>query len=138
MPRSFPVRVLTPMGQVLATRATGLRVSAADGFVGVMAHHAPMVTELAIGSLVVTESEGERRHFAIVGGVMRVKRDEVLLLVEAAEEAEEIDVERARRALERARERLVHGDPAVSDISRAELALARARNRLRVAERGRP
>lgn len=134
MPESFPVRILTPMGEVARTRAVYLRVPARDGLLGVMAAHAPMVALLAVGPVRVTEPGGAERWFAATGGVLRVTPSETLLLVEAAEEAAAIDVERARLALERAQHRL-RGRPAGVDISRAELALARALNRLRVAER---
>ena len=133
MAGEFRLRVLTPMGEVLRARAQALRVSAWDGQLGVLGGHAPMVEQLAIGSTVVTESSGKKRWFATIAGVMHVKRDEVVLMVGAAEEADEIDVERAHKALERAQHRLAIREGEV-DISRAELALARAWNRLRVAE----
>ncbi|MBD3292381.1 MAG: ATP synthase F1 subunit epsilon [Armatimonadia bacterium] len=129
----FSLRILTPMGEALEARAIALRVSAWDGQLGVLAHHAPMVAQLAIGPAVVTEPDGEKRWFAAANGVLRVTGDEVLLLVQAAEEAEEIDVERAQEALERAEHRLATREDA-TDISRAELALARAANRLKVAQ----
>lgn len=133
MSKSFPVRILTPLGEVAHTAATYLRVPAADGLLGVMAGHAPLVAQIAIGPLRVTEPEGNDRWFATAAGVLRVTGEEALLLVEAAEEADTIDVERARRALERAQQRMRRRPPE-TDISRAELALARALNRLRVAE----
>ncbi len=133
MAGEFRLRVLTPMGEILRTRARSLCVTAWDGQLGVLGGHAPMVEKLEIGSTLVTESGGQRRWFATIAGVMRVKRGEVVLLVGAAEEAAEIDVERAHKALERARHRLVNREGEV-DISRAELALARASNRLKVFE----
>jgi F-type H+-transporting ATPase subunit epsilon len=133
MPKSFPVRILTPLGEVARMAATYLRVPTADGLLGVMAGHAPLVAQIAIGPLRVTEPEGNDRWFATATGVLRVTGEEALLLVEAAEEADTIDVERARRALERAQQRMRRRPPE-TDISRAELALARALNRLRVAE----
>lgn len=136
MASEFTLRVLTPMGEVLTTQARALRVTAWDGQTGVLARHAPMLTKLEIGVAVVTEAGGQKRWLATVGGVMRVKREEVLVLVTAAEEAAEIDVERAQKALERARQRLAARRGEV-DISRAELALARAANRLRVATHAR-
>lgn len=136
MASEFTLRVLTPMGEVLNTQARALRVTAWDGQTGVLARHAPMLTKLEIGVAVVTEAGGQKRWLATVGGVMRVKREEVLVLVTAAEEAAEIDVERAQKALERARQRLAARRGEV-DISRAELALARAANRLRVATHAR-
>ena len=133
MADDFRLKILTPMGEALSTRAQSLRVTAWDGQVGVLAHHAPIIEKLAIGSAMVTESDGRRRWFATVGGIMRVKDNQVVLLVGAAEEADQIDVERAQRALERARHRVTAREAEV-DISRAELALARAINRLRVAQ----
>jgi F-type H+-transporting ATPase subunit epsilon len=133
MPKSFPVRILTPLGEVARMAATYLRVPTADGLLGIMAGHAPLVAQIAIGPVRLTEPEGNNRWFATTTGVLRVTREEALLLVEAAEEAAAIDVERARRAFERAQYRLRRRPPE-TDISRAELALARALNRLRVAE----
>jgi F-type H+-transporting ATPase subunit epsilon len=129
----FRLRVITPMGEVLDTRAVAIRVPAWDGQLGVLAHHAAMIARLRIGSVVVTEPGGEKRWLATVQGMIRVNEDDVVLLVNAAEEAEDIDVERAERALERAEHRLAaRGDE--TDLSRAELALARATTRLKVAE----
>jgi len=129
----FKLRVLTPMGEVLNTRAVALQATAWDGQLGVLARHAPMVARLAVGATVVTEPDGAKRWLATVQGTLRVKKNEVVILVDAAEEAEDIDIERARRALERAEQRLATRQDE-TDISRAELALARATTRLRVSE----
>ena len=134
MPDGFKVRVLTPMGEVLDATASYLRAPAADGLLGVMARHAPMVAELVIGAIEVTDPADRARHFATSGGLLRVTRREALVLVDAAEEADAIDIDRARRALERAQHRLAATSGGGVDISRAELALARALNRLRVAQ----
>lgn len=122
------------METVLETEAVYLRAPAHDGLLGVMDDHAPMVAELQIGPVVVTEPSGNVRHFATVQGVMRVKDDEVVMLVAAAEEADRIDVERATRSLERAMDRLRTMPKEQMDIARAEMAVARAANRLKVAE----
>ncbi len=135
MPEGFRVRILTPMGEVLDTTARYVRAPAPDGLFGIMAGHAPMVAELTIGAIDVTDPAGARRLFAATRGVVRVTGREALVLVDAAEEADAIDIERARRALERARHRLAATAGAGVNISRAQLALARALNRLRVAER---
>jgi F-type H+-transporting ATPase subunit epsilon len=130
----FSLRVLTPMGEVLNTDAVALRVTACEGQLGVLAHHAPMVAGLRTGSAVVTEPGGNTRWLAAVEGVLRVTDGEAVILVNAAEEAEDIDVERAQRALQRAEQRLETRTDE-TDISRAELALARAATRLKVAGR---
>ncbi|MFP4248990.1 MAG: ATP synthase F1 subunit epsilon [Armatimonadota bacterium] len=133
-PSEFNLRVLTPMGEVLNTEAIAIRVTAWDGQLGVMARHAPMVARLRTGSAVVTEAGGNTRWLAAVQGIIRVTEDEVVMLVNAAEEAEDIDVERAQRALQRAQHRLSSREDE-TDISRAKLALARAATRLEVAGR---
>ncbi len=138
MPAALGVRILTPMGEVLDTRAMYLRVTAWNGLLGVMAGHAPMVAQLTIGALRLTGSGGDVRHFATTGGVLRVTRTSALVLVDAAEEADEIDVERAREALARAQHRLAEATAVSVDVARAELALARALNRLQVADQARP
>ncbi|MGM0493064.1 MAG: ATP synthase F1 subunit epsilon [Armatimonadota bacterium] len=130
----FNLRVLTPMGEVLDTEAVALRVTAWEGQLGVMARHAPMVARLRTGSAVVTEAGGKTRWLAAVEGIIRVTDNQVVMLVNAAEEAEDIDVERAQRALQRAQRRLSSREDE-TDISRAELALARAATRLNVAGR---
>jgi F-type H+-transporting ATPase subunit epsilon len=136
MARSLPLRIATPEQLLLEEQVLGLRASAVEGQLGVLAGHAPMIAELTIGELVVRPQSGEPRHFATTGGVLRVERDGATVLADAAEEAERIDVERARAALERAQQRL-RGPRATPgmDLLRAELALARALNRLRVATR---
>lgn len=134
MPGSFPTRILTPLGEVARTSAVYVRAEAADGLLGVMAGHAPMLVRLVVGAVRITQADGDQRWFATSGGVLRVTAEgEVLLLVEAAEEAPAIDVERAQQALTRAQHRLRERGAGV-DVVRAELALARALNRLRVAE----
>jgi len=135
MPDGFRVRMLTPMGEVLDATVSYVRAPASDGLFGIMAGHAPMVADLAVGATRVTDTDDATRYFATTNGVVRVTDDEVLVLVEAAEEADQIDIDRAHRAFERAQHRLASTSDAGVDISRAELALARALNRLRVAQR---
>jgi F-type H+-transporting ATPase subunit epsilon len=81
-------------------------------------------------------SNGKAEHFAVAEGFLEVSNDKISVLVDAAENAENIDVERARKALERARERLAkeRGSEDV-DFIRAEAALKRAISRLKVAEK---
>ena len=136
MPEAFALRIVTPEQSLLDERVLSVRAAAVDGQLGLLVRHAPMLAELVIGELIVRDPVGRARHFAMTGGVLRVERDGVTVLADAAEEAQQIDVERARMALERAQERLHRptGAPGV-DLTRAELALARALNRLKVAGR---
>ncbi len=136
MPEAFALRLATPEEVLLEAQVVSLRAPAVEGQLGVLAGHAPMVAELTVGELVVTEQSGSARYFSTTGGALRVERDGAMVMADAAEEADGIDVERARGALERARERLRRPSTAPDvDFLRAELALARALNRLEVAAR---
>jgi len=135
MPTAFAVKFATPLTTLFEGEAQSLRLPAADGRMGVLAGHAPMVAELVIGEVIITDSAGERHYFASTRGVARVEAEGVAVVAETAEPADAIDVERAHRALARARERLsAELKIADVDVTRAQLALARALNRLKVAE----
>jgi F-type H+-transporting ATPase subunit epsilon len=105
----------------------------ADGVMGILPHHAPLLTSLKFGELVVRKAGEEDLAFAIGGGFMEVQPDKVTVLADAAERAEEINVDRATAARDRAKERLEAGNLSMDEILKAELALQRAITRLKVA-----
>ena len=131
---AFAVSLLTPERQVYAGRLSSLVAPGRDGYLGVLAYHAPLVAELTVGKLSLVEESGGRRLFAVSGGVLEAGGNEVTILADAAESAEGIDVGRARAAERRAGERLTQGGEV--DVARAQAALQRALNRLRVAGQG--
>jgi len=92
-----------------------------------------MLAGLKAGEMKVADEAGQRFYFAVSGGFLEVLGDRVVVLADAAESPEEIDVERAAAALDRARERL-RARPGEYDSDRAEAALRRALNRLRIAQ----
>jgi len=104
-----------------------------EGQLGILPHHAPLMTMLQPGELVLRKG-GEEISMAITGGFLEVRPDRVILLADAAERVEEIDVARAEAAKRRAEERLKHPAAGV-DVTRAEMALRRAVTRLEVVER---
>ena len=106
-----------------------------EGQLGILPHHAPLMTMLQPGELLVKKG-GEELSMAISGGFLEVRADRVIILADAAERAESIDVERAEEAKRRAQQRLKEHAPGV-DTARAEAALRRAITRLGVAERRR-
>jgi len=106
-----------------------------EGQLGILPHHAPLLTALKLGELEV-KKDGEVTYMAIGGGFLEVLGDKVIVLADTAERAEEIDVARAEAAKRRAEERLRERRPEI-DVVRAEAALRRALLRLRVAERRR-
>jgi F-type H+-transporting ATPase subunit epsilon len=129
MPRPFGLTVMAPDHALFEGEVQGLIAPGIEGYLGVLAGHAPMVTELGPGVLTVVEVNGERRHYAVSAGFLEVRREEVAVLADAAEAAGEIDVERARAAEGRARGRLRSGTSDI-DATRAEAALRRALARL--------
>jgi F-type H+-transporting ATPase subunit epsilon len=108
----------------------------ADGELGVLPHHAPLLTSLKTGVLRVRRG-GQEEVFAIAGGFMEVQPDLVTILADAAEQAEEIDVARAEEARRRAEESLKSAPRDSEAFLRAEAALRRSNLRLNVARRRR-
>jgi len=108
-----------------------------EGELGILPHHVPLLTALAAGELRLRLGDDES-SFAIGGGCMEVQPDRVTILATAAEQADEIDIERAEAARERA-ERLLKEGPSSDPgrFKRIEAALRRSRVRLRVARRRR-
>lgn len=128
MSKTFQLRILTPERQVLETEVESVTLPGVEGELGVWAGHAPLLAALGPGLLRV----GRDRVFALSGGFAEVKPDAVVVLAETLEEPAAIDVERARRALARAEQRLAAGGPEV-DRERARAAQGRARARLKAA-----
>jgi len=106
-----------------------------QGELGILPHHAPLMTTLQPGELLVRKGD-EEYSLAISGGFLEVRPDRVIVLADAAERADEIDIARAEAAKERARDRISHPSAGV-DIANAEAALRRALTRIRVAEKRR-
>ena len=106
-----------------------------EGQLGILPHHAPLMTMLEPGELQVRKG-GEEFSLAVSGGFLEVRPDRVIVLADTAERAEEIDMARAEEAKRRAQERLSHRTPQV-DATRAEAALRRSLARLKVVEKRR-
>lgn len=133
MPATYELRVVTPDQVVFSGAVASLVAPGAEGYLGVLAHHAPLLTSLGVGPAKITLPGGEVVHMAVSGGFLEVSREEVVILADAAEFAEAIDIERAGAAQERARERLQARPPDI-DVDRARAALLRALTRLRVTQ----
>ena len=104
-----------------------------EGELGILPHHAPLLTALTYGELRVKRGD-EEESFAISGGFMEVRPDQVTVLADTAERAEEIDLARAEAARRRAEERLRARSQNDIDFARAEAALRRSITRIKVAE----
>jgi F-type H+-transporting ATPase subunit epsilon len=136
LPDSFELVVVTPERQVLRQTVAEVQLPGADGYLGILPGHAPLMTELGIGELSCHTAAGgeETAHLALIRGFAEVLPDRVTVLAEIAERAEEIDVSRAEAARQRA-EKLLAAQDANIDWDRASVALQRALIRIQVARK---
>jgi F-type H+-transporting ATPase subunit epsilon len=128
------LEIVTPERLVYSDVVDSVQLPGSEGELGVLPHHAPLVSMLGIGELRIRKGDAEE-SFAIVGGFLQVRPDKVVVMAETADMASEIDLEtaqEARREAERARET---GFSEGADLSAARAALQQALLRIRVAER---
>jgi F-type H+-transporting ATPase subunit epsilon len=129
---TFTLEVVTPTHLVVRETVSEAQVPARGGYIGVLPGHTPLLAEMGIGEL--SYHAGNRlQSCTAMGGFVEVLSDRVIVLVDSAERAEEIDVPRAQAARDRARKRLATPNDPTVDWKRAEEALARAEVRLQVA-----
>lgn len=131
---TLTLRVITPDRIVLDTPVSSVRLPGVDGDIGVLPRHAHMVAAVGVGPLRYVEGGTEKALF-VSEGFAEVRSNTLRVVCEAGERPEEIDVERAREAEKRARERM--GRPKATgvepvDVLRAETALRRALMRQQV------
>lgn len=136
MPKHFKVSIVTPEKTAFESDAVSVNLPGSEGYLGVWADHAPLVSALIPGVVTVREHErghaGDAKFLAVSGGFVEIAHNEVIVLCDTCEDAGEIDLDRARKALERARARLKAPEPGI-DIERARAAAERAEARLRAA-----
>jgi len=136
------LQIITPDREFDPVRAAYVVLPGEEGYLGVLPRHAQLMSSLQAGVLSYrTEAQDqsarsadrEKQFFAISGGFAEVNDNRVLVLADTAEPAEEIDVQRAQQALQRAEQRLQEGGADV-DTARARIALERAMARLRTVD----
>mgnify|MGYP001818841275 FL=1 len=133
---TYQLNIVTPEKSVFDGEVSSSTLPGESGYLGVWAHHAPMVAALIPGVLTVHEgaSESPTREWAIGGGFAQVAENKMILIVDSAEDSGEIDVARSEAALARAKEHLREAltDKSI-DAERAQAAKERAEARLKVA-----
>jgi F-type H+-transporting ATPase subunit epsilon len=132
--KTIKVSVVTPDGPVYESDVEMISTKAQSGELGILPGHIPMVAPLQIGSVRLKKG-GNTDFVAVTGGLLEVRHEQVTILAQAAETAEEIDLDRALKAKERAENRLNEVKQSNVDFKRAELALKRAVNRISVQKR---
>ncbi len=132
---TFRLEIVTAERLAFADDVNVLVAPGIEGQLGILPHHAPLMTMLQPGELLIRK-DNEEIYWAITGGFLEVRPDKVIILAAACEQADEIDLARAEVAKRRAEERLKQRVPDV-DYAAAEAALCRSLARLKVAERRR-
>jgi F-type H+-transporting ATPase subunit epsilon len=126
------LKIVTPLGEYFNQPVKSINVRTVEGQIGLLPNHMPLVAALVPCKLAIVNEAGEKREYAISGGFLHFDDNKALLLTDAAEGHDEIDLERAKAAYERARKRIDKKD-STTNMKRAELALQRAMNRINVA-----
>jgi len=129
------LEIVTAEGTVFADDVNEVVAWGIEGQLGILPHHAPLMTMLQPGDLLI-KKDNEEHYLAISGGFLEVRPDKVIILADACERAEEIDIERAEAARRRADEILKTRPPDV-DTAAAEAALRRSLARIKAAEKRR-
>lgn len=124
------IKIITPIGLYKEDEVGAVHVCTVDGETTILPHHMPMVAMLVTSKCSLLEKEGYK-HYAIAGGLLQFNNNEMRILTDAIEGREEIDIERAKKAKERAEARLVKLEHD-TNMKRAEVALAKAINRIRI------
>jgi F-type H+-transporting ATPase subunit epsilon len=133
LPEAIELVIVTPTRHLLRARAVEVTLPGADGYLGILPGHAPLMTELGIGELTYREA-AQAEPVSVIRGFAEVMPERVTVLAETAELAAEIDLARAEAAKARAEKHLASGDPNI-DWDRAGVALQRAFIRIQVARK---
>ena len=138
LPDSIQLIIVTPERQLLRESVVEVTLPGAEGQLGVLPGHAPLITELGIGELSFeTKGSGESVPVAVISGFAEILGDRVTVLAETAERPEEIDISRAEEAKKRAEQRLAAAaSDSNIDWGRAAVALQRSLIRIQVARKG--
>lgn len=127
------LRIVTPRGEYRNLEAASVHLKTSLGELTILPSHMPIVSDVVPCRIVVKLADGKTEEYACSGGFMEFSQDSMLLLADAIEGMGEIDLERAKAAYKRARERLDRKDDK-TNMRRAELALQRAINRIHFSE----
>lgn len=124
------IKIITPVGLYLEKEVEAVHVKTVEGETTLLPNHIPLVAMLETCKLQL-RTNGEYTDYALAGGMLHLLENKVNILTDAIEGYSEIDIERARRAEQRARQRLEKKDTC-TNMARAEIALSKAINRIQV------
>ena len=130
------LEIVTPERLAYSDEVDSVQVPGSEGELGILPHHAPLVSMLGVGELRIRKG-GTEESFAIFGGYLQVRPDKVVVMAETADLASEIDLARAQEAKREAERAIETGYHETADLASARAALQHALLRIRVAERRR-
>lgn len=135
LPEGIDLEIVTPERFVLHETVQSVELPGKEGYMGILPGHAPLLSELGVGMLSYLKGR-DVEFLVVVNGFVEVLPGRVIVLADVCERTAEIDVARARMALDRAKAEMAKGSPADVDWDRASSALNRALVRLQAAAKG--
>lgn len=132
--KKFQLEVISPERVFYTGEVEMVELTTTEGDIGVYADHIPLTTIVAPGVMTITEQGDQMREAAVLEGFMEIMQEKVTILAQSCEWPEEIDINRAREAKERAERRIKSSDENINMV-RAELALKKSLVRIGLAEK---
>ncbi|SHJ65773.1 F0F1 ATP synthase subunit epsilon [Paramaledivibacter caminithermalis] len=132
MASTFQLEIVTPDRKFFEDEVDMVIAKTTEGYAGILSDHVPMVSPLSVGVIKI-KKDGKLLKATCAGGFISTDEDKAIIVTDAAEWPEEIDIKRAEAAMKRAQERLKHDSKEI-DVLRAQIALNKALNRLRVSK----
>jgi F-type H+-transporting ATPase subunit epsilon len=134
MADTFDIEIATPERLLARERAIRAQIPAAEGYIGVLPDHAPLLSELGIGAMTYTTPDDHLFSLAIRGGFLEIYNNVVRVLTDFAEKGHEVDVTQAEKDLKHAQDAML--DPALGmDIAAALIAVRHAQARIDAARK---
>jgi len=130
----FRLSIVTPERVVFDGEVVSLIVPGTEGYLGVLSHHAPLITALQTGKIEFRDGTDKLQVYAISGGFIEVSHNQATLLADTAEHSDEINVDRAQTSFDRLTKGLDDGEVLAGGVGKFEQnqALRRAANRLKI------
>jgi len=129
------LEIISPSKAVYSGLVKSVTLPGTKGSFQVLHNHAPLMSILEIGLIIVQTDDVNKLYFSTAGGTAEVLNNNILVLADSVENVDSIDIKRAENSLQRAKERLEQKGSKDIDMVRAELAMARAMNRITLAEK---
>ncbi len=129
----YSINIATPQGVLFSGEVNSCMATGLDGKFQMLNNHAPMLSSIDVGELSLEYPDEKKKYISTSNGFLEIKNNQLNIIVESAEWAKDIDLERAKAAKDRAEKRFIQKENI--DLTRAKISLIRAINRIKVASR---